>query len=194
MILDTIATVTVGQIMTRVTIDGVDDGEEIKVLTPKAIVSGIINYSDISTTRIKKPIDEEKYTREGDVVIKLSTPYDAAYITKEFEGLAVPSFCAIIRLVDSCISPKFLSAYLNSNYACECLKSTVVGSAKPMIKVSDIRAMDIPLLANKDMRDIGEAFILSGQKRLALIEMERVEAKLMESIIMNSIKEAMDNG
>ena len=63
-----------------------------------------------------------------------------------------------------------------------------------MIKVSDIRAMDIPLLANKEMRDIGEAFILSGQKRLALIEMERVEAKLMESIIMNSIKEAMDNG
>ena len=41
---------------------------------------------------------KKKFTKEGDVVVKLSTPYNATYVTKENEGLAVPSFCAIIRV------------------------------------------------------------------------------------------------
>ena len=72
MTLENIASVTSGQIMTRVTADK-DAGEQVvesvKVLVPKAIVSGVIVKEDLGNAELGKQIDEEKYTHEGDVVI-----------------------------------------------------------------------------------------------------------------------------
>ena len=93
MILENIASVTAGQIMTRVTAGkdtGVQAVDNVKVLIPKAIVSGVIVKEDLGTAELSKQIDDEKYTHEGDVVIKLSTPYDAAYVTAEDVGIAIP--------------------------------------------------------------------------------------------------------
>ena len=88
----------------RVTADK-DAGEQVvesvKVLVPKAIVSGVIVKEDLGDAELGKQIDEEKYTHEGDVVIKLSTPYDAAYVDGENAGIAIPSFCAAIRITDN---------------------------------------------------------------------------------------------
>ena len=104
MTLENIASVTAGQIMTRVTADkdaGNQVVENVKVLVPKAIVSGVIVKEDLGNAELGKQIDEEKYTHEGDVVIKLSTPYDAAYVNKENAGIVIPSFCAAIRITDT---------------------------------------------------------------------------------------------
>ena len=43
------------------------------------------------------------------------------------------------------------------------------------------------------MRDIGEAYILSGRKKGILLEMVQTESMLMENIILASIKEGMNN-
>ena len=101
--LEEIASVTTGQIMTRVTVDknaGEQVIDKVRVLSPKALVAGIIVKEDLGEAELGKQIDEDKYTREGDVVIKLSTPYDAAYISEENAGLALPSFCAVIRITN----------------------------------------------------------------------------------------------
>lgn len=70
MTLENIASVTAGQIMTRVTADK-DAGEQVvesvKVLVPKAIVSGVIVKEDLGNAELGKKIDEEKYTQEGDI-------------------------------------------------------------------------------------------------------------------------------
>ena len=91
MILENIADVIAGQIMTRVTEDN-NDGEAVQVLAPKAISNGIIIKEDLGKAVLSKDVDENKYTKEGDVVIKLSTPYDAAYVTSKDIGLVIPSF------------------------------------------------------------------------------------------------------
>ena len=151
MTLENIASVTAGQIMTRVTADK-DAGEQVvesvKVLVPKAIVSGVIVKEDLGDAELGKQIDEEKYTQEGDVVIKLSTPYDAAYVNEENAGIAIPSFCAAIRITE---------------------------------------------LNMKDMQDIGKAFVLSGLKKATLQEMIDNETKLMENVVLASIKEGIGN-
>ena len=195
--LENIASVTVGQIMTRVTADR-DSGDNVvdtvKVLVPKAISSGVIVKEDLGDAELGKQIDEEKYTQAGDVVIKLSTPYDAAYVTEEYAGIAIPSFCAAIRITDENeMDATYLSAFLNSSYVREQLTAKVVGSARPMIKVTDIRALEIPKLSVEDRRDIGKAFILSGQKKATLQEMIDNESRLMENIVLASIKEGMGN-
>lgn len=195
--LENIASVTVGQIMTRVTADR-DSGDNVvdtvKVLVPKAISSGVIVKEDLGDAELTKMIDEDKFTQAGDVVIKLSTPYDAAYVTEEYAGIAIPSFCAAIRITDENeMDATYLSAFLNSSYVREQLTAKVVGSARPMIKVTDIRALEIPKLSVEDRRDIGKAFILSGQKKATLQEMIDNESRLMENIVLASIKEGMGN-
>lgn len=197
MVLENIASVTAGQIMTRVTAD-TEAGEQVvknvKVLAPKAIVSGVIVKDDLGDAELSKQIDEEKYTHEGDVVIKLSTPYDAAYVDKDNAGIAIPSFCAVIRITDDDkMDARYLTAFLNSSYARDELTAKVVGSARPMIKITDIRALEVPELNMKDMKDIGKAFVLSGLKKATLQEMIDNETKLMENVVLASIKEGMSN-
>ena len=197
MTLKNIASVTSGQIMTRVTADK-DAGEQVvesvKVLVPKAIVSGVIVKEDLGDAELGKQIDEEKYTQEGDVVIKLSTPYDAAYVNEENAGIAIPSFCAAIRITDNDkVDARYLTAFLNSSYVRDELTAKVVGSARPMIKITDIRALEVPELNMKDMQDIGKAFVLSGLKKATLQEMIDNETKLMENVVLASIKEGIGN-
>ncbi len=197
MTLENIASVTAGQIMTRVTADK-DAGEQVvesvKVLVPKAIVSGVIVKEDLGDAELGKQIDEEKYTQEGDVVIKLSTPYDAAYVNEENAGIAIPSFCAAIRITDNDkVDARYLTAFLNSSYVRDELTAKVVGSARPMIKITDIRALEVPELNMKDMQDIGKAFVLSGLKKATLQEMIDNETKLMENVVLASIKEGIGN-
>ena len=191
--LEKYAEVIVGQIMTRVTAAEDDEGKTISVLSPKAISNGVINMDDVGTSVITKEIDNDKFTRVGDVVIKLSTPYDAAYITTETAGLAIPSFCAIIRTSGSGIDAKYLSAFLNSRYVRDQLTAKVSGGIRPMVKVTDIRSLEIPDISEADMKDIGEAFMLSGKKKEALLEMVRTEEQIMNTIVMNSIIGGMRN-
>ena len=194
MTLENIASVTAGQIMTRVTADkdaGNQVVENVKVLVPKAIVSGVIVKEDLGKAELGKQIDEEKYTHEGDVVIKLSTPYDAAYVNEENAGIAIPSFCAAIRITDNDkMDAMYLTAFLNSSYVRDELTAKVVGSARPMIKITDIRALEVPEL---NMKDIGKAFVLSGLKKATLQEMIDNETKLMENVVLASIKEGIGN-
>lgn len=148
---------------------------------------------DVGTAVITKEIDNDKFTRVGDVVIKMSTPYDAAYITTETAGLAIPSFCAIIRTSGRGIDARYLSAFLNSRYVRDQLTAKVSGGIRPMVKVTDIRSLEIPDISEADMKDIGEAFMLSGKKKEALLEMVRTEEQIMNTIVMNSIIGGMRN-
>lgn len=191
--LEDIANVIAGQIMTRVT-DENNEGESVQVLVPKAIADGIVVKEDLGKAVLSKAVDEDKYTREGDVVIKLSTPYDAAYVTAEDAGLVIPSFCATIRITkENLMDAKYLSAFLNTSYVRNQLTAKVVGSTRPMIKITDVRALEIPKVSMQDMRDIGEAYILSGKKKATLLEMVATEGKLMENIVLASIREGMSN-
>lgn len=191
-----VAKITVGQIMPRVSAENKNEEEiigTVNVLAPKAISDGIIVKENLGELQICKKIDEEKFTKEGDVVVKLSTPYDATYVTKENEGLAVPSFCAIIRVKEDKLDAKYLSAFFNTEYVREILKSKVMGSIRPMVKVSDLRNLDIPYVSEEDMADIGQSYILSGKKKSILSDMIETETKIMENIVLKSIKKGMEN-
>ena len=128
------------------------------------------------------------------MVIKLSTPYDAAYVNKENAGIVIPSFCVAIRITNTDkMDARYLTAFLNSSYVRDELTAKVVGSARPMIKITDIRALEVPELNMKDMQDIGKAFVLSGLKKATLQKMIDNETKLMENVVLASIKEGIGN-
>ena len=186
-----------GQIISRVEAkDEVRDNvlEERKVLIPKAISNGRVNHSDLGIVKLKKSVDAERITKKGDVVLKLSTPYDAAYIEEDDEGLVVPSFCCIIRIgKEAKINPEFLVAYLNTSYARELLKAKVAGSTMPMIKISDVKDFEVPDISITKQQTLGEAYSLSCHKQSVLKDLLLNEQKIIENVLMNTVKEALAN-
>ena len=80
-----------------------------KILVPKAINDGLIDHSLLQEVKLYKEVKDKFYTKKGDVIMKLSTPYDSCVIEKEEdEGLIVPSFSLIIRKINPKYNPYFV--------------------------------------------------------------------------------------
>lgn len=181
-----IATISVGQILTRVE----SENSEIHytVLHPRAIVNGFINDSQLDEINVSKAIDDDKITREGDVVIKLSTPYEAVVIDKEHENLLIPSFCAVFRCKTD-IDPYFICALINSSYIREKIKSKIAGTVRPMVRISDLRLIDFPEINKHKMKKYGAEYKLSLKKRELLSKMTLNEIEIMNNKLAKLILE-----
>ena len=57
-----------------------------------------------------------------------------------------------------------------------------------MIRIADLKDLDLPIIPDADMEDIGKAFLLSGKKRYVLQEMISLEKNIMENIIVSSME------
>ncbi len=139
-----------GQIINRVEAKR-DDFEfgEIKILAPKAITNGVIDHSSLTSLKIKTMPDEKKLTKEGDIVLKLSQPYEAAYINKDDEGLLVTSFCIILRNIQKDeISPNFILTFINSELYKEQVLELTSGASVPLLTKGLIEkiTLDVPTI------------------------------------------------
>lgn len=184
-----IADIVSGQNMTRISASSAPERvlRTVKVLIPKAIVEGMVIEDELGDEEITKEIDAEKCTKVGDIIIKLSSPYDSALIGDGQTGIAIPSFCAAIRLKESTFNKLYLTAVLNTKAVREGLAARVAGSIRPMIRIADLKDLDLPIIPEKDMEDIGKAFLLSGKKKRLLQEMISIEQDIMENIIVASM-------
>lgn len=178
-----------GQNMTRISAENYAGSilKKVKVMIPKAIVDGMVIEKDLGDAEIVKEIDADKYTQEGDIVIKLSSPYDSALISSEQAGIAIPSFCAVIRVKEGEYDRRYLTAVLNTEVVRKGLAARVAGSIRPMIRISDLKDLDLPMINKEDMEAIGKAYLLSGKKRQILQEMANIEKELMENVICISM-------
>ena len=184
-----VAEIIGGQIMTRVTSEDASDGKPAVMLTTKAVEDGVIDRADLKDVVLVRPVDDEKYTRIGDVMLKLSTPYDAAYVDEGYDGLVFPSFFVVIRVSDR-VDAQYLTALLNSRYVRRQLQLIQTGVGRPMVRISDIRELQIPEIPLEKMRELGQEYAASCQKRKLLREMEKTERELMEGRLLESTREA----
>lgn len=128
----------------------------INILVPKAITCGRVNHNDITTEEYAKEINPEVLTQEGDIIVKLSSPYEACYITGEDEGLLVPAYCGIVRGAGS--RAWYILSYLNSSKCQNIISNSCGGSVISMLKITSVRALDIPELGEDEEMRIGERF------------------------------------
>lgn len=147
-----------GQIISRITAKDSNSNfaKTITVVTPKSIYNGCLHKADMAEEIVCQEVDSKKITQIGDLIIKLSSPYDCAIVRQGEEGLVVPSFCAIIRAHD--IDKKYLLAFLNSNACKDQLKKLVMGSVVSMIPIGKLREVVIPIPENKDQYKIGKDY------------------------------------
>lgn len=154
---------------------------EIKVLTPKAIQNGSCNHKDLGLLNISQEADSKKVTKLGDIVIKLSTPYDACIIKEEDEGLLVPSFCAIINNIPDYISKDYLLAFLNSKVYQNQIKNLLIGQNLPILSIGQIKKVELPLPSIDIQEDIGKTYKGTLDKIKLLERIISLESEYLES-------------
>lgn len=180
-----------GQIMSRISVkeDSTDNVIETrKVIVPKAISSdGTVDCKELSEEKIKVKIDSKKLTKVGDIVIKLSTPYDAAIIDEESANCIIPSFCALIRHKEN-LDTNYLLAFLNSNYCKEQLKQQVAGVAMTVLSVGKVSSVLIPYPSLQEQREIGESYIKAQNKLKIMRQIVELEAKRNDLIFKEMVK------
>lgn len=169
-----------GQIMTRIVIgkDGNDETIETRrVLVPKCInADGSIDIAEAPKERLKSAPDPKKISSVGDIVMKLSPPYDAGIVTEESAECIIPSFCAIIKCPDT-IDRNYLLAFFNSNACKEQLKAQVQGAVMTVLSVGKIKNVSMPLPDLEEQKSIGMRYMKTQRKLGILKQIIQLESK-----------------
>ena len=150
-----------GVLTRRIVYDGDADSslQEGNILVPKSITDGLIDHTLLQTSRLGKLVKEKFYTRKGDVIMKLSTPYDSCVIEKkEDEGLIVPSFSVIIRGIRAPYDPYFIMAFLSSKRAWSQIERSRSGRALSIISNESVSELELPSFSETEMKDISTRF------------------------------------
>ena len=131
---------------------------EARVLVSSAMESGRIVDEEIVTETISR-VKDDLYTREGDVVLKTSTPYDCLYIDAGHAGLLVTSFAVILRPLQGAeIDMRYLAAYLNLSQTNENLKQSSKGATLQLLKKKDIEDFKVPIVPLGDQERIAKLY------------------------------------
>lgn len=178
--------ITSGQIVNRVQVNK-DKGDKIvdknrKVIVAKTISNGIIDDESIDVMDLKVQPDENKLTKEGDIIIKLSKPYGAALIDKDHEGMLITSFCSVIRNVKG-IDPGYLVAYLNSEVADEKLTASVAGSTMTILSNNKISELNIPVPSVEKQKEISEFFKQSSKNKILFKKIVKLENEKLSALV-----------
>ncbi|MBR2094047.1 MAG: restriction endonuclease subunit S [Fibrobacter sp.] len=165
------------------------------VLVPRAISNAFVDKSSLMTIICEKDsqsenetmdlthfVDDNKITKDGTLVLKLSTPYDACVVTKEDENLIVSSFCATLAITDKNVDLFYLLAFLNSKLYRDQVENLAAGSAIPLISVGAIKDVQVPLPSKEEQEKIGKDFINTMKKIKLINKITALEAEKMNSI------------
>ena len=180
-----------GQIMSRLTA-GEASGKEVvavrKVVVPKCIhADGSIDPDEMPEEQLRTDADPRRLTAGGDIVMKLSTPYDAAFIGEENAGCVVPSFCAIIKSPGD-LNPDYLLAFLNSSACKSQIKVLVAGAAMAMLSIGKVKSIRIPVPEPQIQHSIGGTFIETQQRVYVLNRIIQLEQKKNDVYFRDLVK------
>jgi hypothetical protein len=125
--------------------------------------------------------------------MKLSSPYDCAMITADVEDILVPSFCAILRVKEDAVDPKyeiyetFLMGVINSPREREKLLMGVQSSAMSMVRIKSLKELEIDLPPAYEQSYIGAAYYQSCRRRWILDCMAKNQQEISDAIIEASL-------
>ena len=151
-----------GVLTRRVVYDGEENNPSLpegKILVPKAINDGLIDHSLLQSVKLDREVKDKFYTKMGDVIMKLSTPYDSCSIDREEdEGLIVPSFSVIIRGISVKYNPYFIMAFLSSKYAWNQIERLRSGRVLTILSNESVAELEIPEFSEPEIKRISERY------------------------------------
>ena len=166
-----------GVLTRRVVYDGEENNPSLpdgKILVPKAINDGLIDHSLLQSVKLDREVKDKFYTKMGDVIMKLSTPYDSCSIDREEdEGLIVPSFSVIIRCIGVKYNPYFIMAFLSSKYAWNQIERLRSGRVLTILSNESVAELEIPEFSEPEIKRISERY-------KNYLEFKRISSEIMK--------------
>lgn len=142
-------------------------------------------YEDVKTL---KNFDD-KLTRKGDLLIRLVYPNRIIYIDGEMENLLVPSQMCIIRVDPKKVDSQYLKWYLESESGKERILENITGSSIQKISVSDLRKLEVPIIALEKQKGITDLVNLWNKQKQISEEIIRQKEVLYNTYINEIIEE-----
>ena len=166
-----------GVLTRRVVYDGENNDPSLpdgKILVPKAINDGLIDHSLLQSVKLDREVKDKFYTKMGDVIMKLSTPYDSCSIDREEdEGLIVPSFSVIIRGIGVKYNTYFIMAFLSSKYAWNQIERLRSGRVLTILSNESVAELEIPEFSEPEIKRISERY-------KNYLEFKRISSEIMK--------------
>ncbi len=156
---------------------------KVQVIPPKAIKAGKILQDELYELEYKSDFDDKKLTKAGDIVVKLSSPYDAAYITEEDEGLLITSFCIIIRNTSKTLMSEYLAAFFNSEVYLKQVMDMVSGAAVPMLTMGKIKDVMVREMGLEEQKQVAEYFQNISLKEEVMAQIISLEKEKLNSVL-----------
>ena len=166
------------------------EGTKYPLLTLRSInPDGYIDLDKTDVFDAKEELAKEYLTQEGDIVIRLSTPYTAVYIDKASEGIVVSSNFVIIRTDNKVLLPEYLYWLLNTakvkHEMFESSSSNMLGAVKAMF----FAEYDIDLIPISEQRKIAAVNTLAKKESRLLMELAKEKERYYSLILQNKYKE-----
>lgn len=162
-----------------------------KVFTLASIEkSGTIQENLIEDFKSNSEIEPSLLTKEGDILIRLSSPYTAVYITKQFENILIPSLVAVIRIKSEEYLPEYVKIYLNSEIAKSQIRKEANGTVIATVTTKSLKELEIPLISipkQKHLIHYTNAYLEEKQLTEELLKLKEKEYQVM---INQSLKDA----
>ncbi len=130
----------------------------------------------------KEQIKEDYQVKQGDILLRLREPNFAVYVDKEYKNLIYPSLMVRVELQDSRFDANFIAHYLNSNTVKKALSTELSGTTIPMIKVTDVYEIKIPLINLDKQKKIVEYLKLAHQENELLQNLINQKQKYSKEI------------
>ena len=160
--------------------------ESARILMPKAIADGVIDPNQLQEVKLKKEVKEKFRTHLGDVIMKLSSPYDCCVIEKEEdENLIVPSFCLRIGSIDEAYDPYFIMAFLTSASAWKQIEKTRMGRALSIISNESVSELMLPDMTPEQRHEAGYRYERTLEFRRTAGRIIRLEKERNDSLFLS---------
>ena len=168
-----------------------DAAIEERVLVPRAMKeAGIIDGELVVEKVCPEKINQDFYTREDDVILKLSSPHDAVHIDAEHEGIIVTSFGMILRRKrDVPLNMRYLSLFLNHPQTNAMLQAISTGQSTSlsMLKRGAVADIEVPILPLERQDALASLFSAVQGRKQAYRKLIELDDELVSSLMTDLI-------
>lgn len=146
------------------------EGETLRIIKLKDVnKDAFIKYNELESFDTDK-MNEKFKLKKGDIILKAkSGDNTAALIEEDIENVVASSHFIVITVNDeSVLSPEYLVAYLNSEYAQDYFKKNAEGTALPILKIKTLEELDIKVLPIDKQLEIANMYKLIKEEKLTM--------------------------
>lgn len=181
--LNTIALVRTGLVLSRKEAKTYDNSYEYQQLNLKAVANdGTININEAIPYYASEELTPNYLTQVGDIIVKTSEPYTAAYITEKYTGLVIPSHFVVVRVDTKKALPQYIAWYLNKDRIKKAFRMSCTGMLK-QIKPTIIGETEIKLPPLKRQQQVVDLYDISQQEIHLLEKQLRLKEAYYKALI-----------